>query len=119
MDVMAQTLRRPLSWAPRARYQLLGTVLALVLVLNLIDLTATITWIQLGLAEEVNPFMDYLLQIHPLLFALVKIVLVSTAVMILWRFRDHGATHVASGLALTLYMGTYVMHAYGAVIVTS
>ena len=101
--------------SPRAT-QLLGIALALVLILNCIDLFATITWVELGLAKEANPLMDALLQIHPVLFAAVKIALVSSAVMILWRFRSHVATHVAAAMAAVLYLGTYAIHAYGVVV---
>jgi len=119
MDGLSDERRRWSSSEPASDYRLLGMVLAFVLVLNFIDLSATIAWIELGLATEVNPLMDYLLQIHPLAFAFVKIGLVSGAVMILWRHRDHRATHVAAGVACAMYLGTYVIHAYGAVVVTA
>ncbi len=99
--------------------ELLATALAVVLFLNLFDTVATITWIELGVAEEANPLMAVLLAIHPTLFAVVKMLLVSCSVAILWHFRHHRASKIGTGLACAVYLGTYAVHAYGAVLVTS
>jgi len=53
----------------------------LLLVFNIIDAVSTSVLIELRLGREVNPLMDYLLDIHPLLFVFVKMFLI-TAVCI-------------------------------------
>jgi hypothetical protein len=59
--------------------------LGAILVLNLVDLVATVTWLSLGLAHEANPLMRAAWSAHPAAFALAKVALVSLACLVLAR----------------------------------
>lgn len=64
-------------------------LLSITLFLNLIDAVLTLALVDLGLAVEANPIMDYFLQVGPLAFMLAKLALVSLGVGTLWHFRRY------------------------------
>ena len=58
------------------------------LVLNLLDAFATLTWVYLGHASEANPLMAMAIDAGPAAFVLSKVALVCLAVALLWRHRE-------------------------------
>lgn len=80
-------------------------ILGATLVLNLVDLCATIVFVKLGYAEEANPLMAALLDLGPPVFAAVKLAIVSAGVYVLWRYRRFVLARVGSvavGIAYSL-----------------
>jgi len=56
-------------------------------ILIIVDLTATLFWVQNGLATEANPIMDFFFQHSPVLFVLAKLGLSGVGLYILYFFR--------------------------------
>ena len=54
----------------------LATLLSFLIALNVFDAIMTLIWTHYSIAEEANPLMLYLLEIHPVLFLFIKISLV-------------------------------------------
>lgn len=59
------------------------------LVMNIIDGLATFFWIEMNIASEANPIMNFLLSYGSDIFLLVKMSSVAAAVFILWIFRKN------------------------------
>ena len=68
-----------------------GAAAAALLILNLLDAIFTLGYLQLGAAEEANPFMEVLTSNGPIGFMVVKLGLVSLCVTLLWRLQHHRA----------------------------
>ena len=66
----------------------LATLLSFLIALNVFDAIMTLIWTHYSIAEEANPLMLYLLEIHPVLFLFIKITLVFLGVGLLWRMRQ-------------------------------
>jgi Domain of unknown function (DUF5658) len=104
--------------APRTVYERplwatgLGIVLALVLLLNLVDLCATVFLISAGFATEANPIMGGAFEGGTFAFALAKIVMVSAGVSVLFHFRQRRLATVGAFAALAVYGGVCVYHAH-------
>jgi len=92
-----------------------GLIFFLIL-LNVLDGVLTITWVSSGMASEVNPLMDRLIQIHPVVFMTTKVTLVSLGALLLWRFRDHALAVGSLYLCVAAYSLLVLYHG-GAVIV--
>ncbi|MBJ94132.1 MAG: hypothetical protein CMP23_06590 [Rickettsiales bacterium] len=71
--------------------------------LNLGDAIATLTWVQLGLATEANPIMNWALHLGPSIFVLSKVALVCLAAALLWTHRSHLSARAALIPAACLY----------------
>ena len=76
----------------------------LLLLLNIVDATVTIVVIDAGIAEEINPIMDFFLQMGYIHFLLVKFVAVSLASYVFWHFRDRKSATIGMVLSLCLYI---------------
>jgi hypothetical protein len=85
-------------------------------VLILIDLTATLFWVEQGLATEANPIMDFFYQASPLLFVVAKLGLSGAGIWILYYFRKRFKKKVfAALLGLNLvYIAVFVYHLWAA-----
>ena len=82
-----------------------------ILCLNLIDALATLTWLEMGLATEANPVMNWALQLGPATFILSKVALVCLSVALLWRHRDIATARLALVPVAMLYaliVGTHL-----------
>ncbi|HOO90379.1 MAG TPA: DUF5658 family protein [Syntrophales bacterium] len=88
----------------------LNGIIIAVVVLNILDLLFTLLWSQLGLMREVNILMGQLLYVRPVLFALVKIVLVSLSLYLLWRYRKHPFAVVGLFSVFTVYYSVLLHH---------
>ena len=91
-------------------YRLLrGLVVSLVL-LNAIDGILTIFWINTGRFTEANPLMNIPISSHPVLFMLVKMLLVSLGTILLWRNRDHAFAAISIFFCFTVYCFVLTFH---------
>jgi Domain of unknown function (DUF5658) len=75
----------------------------LVLSANALDATFTLWAVELGDAVEANPLMEVLLARGPTTFVVVKHVLVSLGLLLLWRFRARPLARAGAWLVLPIY----------------
>ena len=87
-------------------------ILSIILLMNLADLVFTIGFVEGGYATEANPFMAFLIEKSPLIFAVGKISLVSFGVALLWNFKTKGAFYAAC-LVACCYSLVLVVHGTG------
>ena len=89
----------------RSRYSTLKTLLILLFVFNLTDATTTAIMVSQDLAIELNPLMDYLLDIHPLCFVAVKLLIGTILVVYMWLSRkvDYKKVLIAAWICAVLY----------------
>ena len=76
----------------------------LLLLLNIVDATVTIAVIDAGIAEEVNPIMDFFLNMGYIHFLFVKFSTVSLASYVFWKFRDKKAAAMGMIFSLCCYI---------------
>jgi hypothetical protein len=88
-----------------------GIVQAL-LVLNVLDAIWTIAEIASGRASEANPLMAGLAHSEPVLFAFVKILLVSLGSYILWQHRQKATAVCAIFVAFMVYYCLLLYHLF-------
>lgn len=74
-----------------------------ILASNLIDATMTLCAVEFGDAVEANPLMDVLLGHGVLQFVIVKHLLVSLGLILLWRFRARPLARYGTWLILPVY----------------
>tara|TARA_R110000787_G_scaffold189229_1_gene300911 strand:- start:166 stop:462 length:297 start_codon:yes stop_codon:yes gene_type:complete len=77
--------------------------LYLLFLLNLIDATATITLIHFGLAKEINPLMNFLLEKGVLYFILCKLIVAATTCTVFWKLRAEKAAKAGLTICLIGY----------------
>ncbi len=85
----------------------------MLLLFNMVDGMLTIAWVGTGRAVEVNPLMDYLIGIHPVLFMATKLLLVSLGILLIWRFRDRSLAVASLYLCVTAYSLLMLYHGGG------
>jgi hypothetical protein len=83
---------------------------AALLVLNLADGVFTTVFLQLGVAEEVNPLMRAAWQTSPLAFMAVKLAVVQAGAWILWLHRNSRAALFAIRAGAALYVAIVAWH---------
>ncbi len=74
------------------------------ILLNLVDLTVTITALENGWATEANPIMDFFLQMGYPYFIAVKLTGVAFASFVFWKFRYRKLTSICLSIALGVYI---------------
>jgi hypothetical protein len=84
-------------------------------VLNFLDAILTLVWIQVGFATEANPIMDAVMKIHPGLFLLAKVALVSACLGILWAHRSRALARFCSVFGFSVYSMVIVYHVVGGI----
>ena len=84
-------------------------------VLNFLDAILTLVWIKVGFATEANPIMDAVMKIHPSLFVLAKVALVSACLGILWTHRSRALARFCSVFGFSVYSMIIVYHVVGGV----
>ena len=84
-------------------------------VLNFLDAILTLVWIQVGFATEANPIMDAVMKIHPSLFVLAKVALVSACLGILWTHRSRALARFCTTFGFSVYSMIIVYHVVGGV----
>ena len=101
---------------PRAK-AVINILLPVLVLLTLIDLTATVFWVSSGIATEANPLLEAVIQKSFLLFALVKISLAYFGILIL---RHHKKKKIVFDLAMAavfVYLGVTAWHVVGLLMV--
>ena len=93
----------------------------LLIILALLDLVATITWLSLNKAEEVNPLMDYLAQESMVSFALGKLFLTFFGIVILRALRPKRPKLIlrVTWSLVILYVAIAVWHVIGFLHITA
>ena len=84
-------------------------------VLNFLDAILTLVWIKVGFATEANPVMDAVMKIHPGLFVLAKVALVSACLGILWTHRSRALARFCTTFGFSVYSMVIVYHVVGGV----
>jgi hypothetical protein len=74
-----------------------------ILTSNVLDATLTLCAVEFGDAVEANPLMDILLSRGVLQFVIVKHLLVSLGLILLWRFRARPLARYGTWLILPVY----------------
>lgn len=116
---MGEWVLRVRLWAAHPDFKPSGPAISL-LVLNLLDALFTLWWLQLGLADELNPLMRCLYDASPLLFVAVKLVGVGLGLLLLCRHRHNRLAKIALWAGNLLYAGVVVYHlAFAAHLVTT
>ena len=98
---------------PVQRPDWLKGVVGSLLILNMLDGVLTIAWIGSGRATEANPLMDVLLAANPILFMIVKTLLVYLGVLLLWQHRNKMTAVVSLYLCFFAYTCVFLYHLHG------
>lgn len=69
---------------------------------NLIDTLATLYLYQTGMFVELNPVMAFFLQ-NPFIFAVVKVGVITTILIRLWKEREHKYSQIAMNIGCWIY----------------
>ena len=101
-----------MSWKKRPKYFWL-IIVGILILLNLIDAFFTLRFNELQLATEANPLMDYLLQIDPRLFFIIKFSLVSLSALFMYSCRHVSLARHALLASVLVYGIVNVIHIYG------
>ena len=83
---------------------------AALLVLNLADGVFTLTFLQLGIAQEANPLMRLAYESSPLGFMLLKLSIVHGGIGLLWLHRSSSAGRLALHAGVLLYAAIVAYH---------
>jgi hypothetical protein len=87
-----------------------GAFAVLLLVGNLLDGLFTLVLLQLNLARELNPVMDWVYQISPVSFMVAKLALVQFGMLMLWVNRGVRAAQLGLRLGAAMYAGIVLYH---------
>jgi hypothetical protein len=82
--------------------------------MNLVDAIATLTWIKMGIAEEENPLMGFILQNNEIGFVVIKTVLVALSAGLLWRMRILSLARTLIIPVFFIYLYVTVLHSWAA-----
>ena len=85
-------------------------MLKMILIMNLIDALATLVWIRLGLAEEENPMMAFVLENNESVFIIIKTALVILSVLLLWRIRTEMLARILIIPVFLSYVYVMILH---------
>ncbi len=96
--------------AIRERPRWIGGLLGLTCALNVLDVLATLFFVEGGYATEANPLMASLLALGPAPFAAAKIALVSACAWILWRHASHELAKLGSVVVCSAYSMLAMLH---------
>ena len=88
----------------------LSPTTVLLLLFNLLDGLFTLLFLQLGLAEELNPLMRLAYEGSPLSFMALKLGIVHFGVFVLCLHRDLRLAKVALGVGALFYTGIVAYH---------
>jgi hypothetical protein len=100
---------RGAAWSSNASFYLSPASVAL-LVLNLLDGLFTLLFLQLGVAEELNPLMRVAYEQSPLFFMFSKLVIVNAGLWLLCLHRRLKASRIAIRAGAVVYGIIVVYH---------
>ena len=72
----------------RRKFDFYNILLVLILIFNLVDISVTSTIVSLGLAYEVNPFMEVTLGWGIVYFVLIKLFIMCGGCYLLWKRKE-------------------------------
>lgn len=81
-----------------------------IFILSVIDGMLTIFWVLSNRATEANPLMSHLIMQDPVLFLVVKNVLVALGVILLWRLRQRPLALVGIFACFLVYSTVLIHH---------
>ena len=93
-----------------ARFPWLAEITAWVFILSVLDGIMTIFWVLGNFAEEANPLMDILIASNPVIFMVVKMLLVSLGIALLWRLRFRPLAVAGIFICFIVYCGIMIHH---------
>lgn len=82
----------------------------LLLVMNLLDAVFTLTFLQIGVAEEANPIMRLANESSPVSFMAIKLGIVNLGVAVLASYRDAVLARLALQIAVAIYAVIVTWH---------
>ena len=88
----------------------LERLLAVTLIFNTLDIIMTLLVVLAGFAVEANPVMAAVLDTNPVVFAVVKLAMVSAGVWVLWSYRTHRLASVGSIAIFCAYTAVMAWH---------
>jgi hypothetical protein len=91
-------------------FRWLKGIIVAVLCLNLLDAVLTIFAVETGRATEANPLMKPLVHESPVVFLIVKTMLVLLGCFLLWRLRKRPFAVFSIFLAFLVYYGIVIYH---------
>lgn len=97
------------AWAEQPDFTLSPETAAL-LFLNLLDGIFTLVFLQMGVAQELNPLMRMAYEVSPLVFMLVKVGVVELGVLVLLMHRQYRFARWALNAGAFLYAAIVVYH---------
>jgi hypothetical protein len=97
------------SWGSKASFYVSPASVAL-LILNLLDGLFTLLFLQLGVAEELNPIMRLAYEQSPLFFMFSKLVIVNAGLWLLCLHRRLRASRIAIRAGAVVYSIIVVYH---------
>jgi hypothetical protein len=93
-----------------AHFPWLAEITAWVFILSVLDGILTIFWVLADFAEEANPLMNILIASNPVIFMMVKMVLVSLGIALLWRLRFKRLAVAGIFICFLVYCGIMIHH---------
>ena len=100
---MAFWVRSGTLSAPNAHLYPWGWLAASVLFFNFLDAFLTTAFLQLGIADELNPFMRQAYQLSPGWFLLAKLGAVQLGIAVLFHFRAQFLARFGLALCASIY----------------
>ena len=94
-------------------YTKFKNMLIAIIGLNLFDAIATLTWLDLGFAQEGNPIMAPLIAYCPYCFIAIKMGIVLFVCWYLWKERENDYTFLASKIVFYAYSLLAMWHMIG------
>jgi len=81
-----------------------------IFILNVLDGLMTLLWINLGIANEMNPLMSFLLFQGPEVFFFTKILIVGLGLIFLWKHKEYKIAVISAKIAMTVYILVCLWH---------
>jgi|1_EtaG_2_1085319.scaffolds.fasta_scaffold07551_6 hypothetical protein len=78
--------------------------------LNIFDAIATLQWVSRGITEEANPLMAVWIELSPGGFILIKVVVVTLGLFLLYRFRMIKFARMVVWPVAAIYSFVFVTH---------
>ena len=91
-------------------FKWLRSIIGVVFILNVIDGVLTLVWIFTEKAEEANPLMAGLIDLHPVLFITGKMLLVLLGSLLLWKLRERPVAVISIFMVFMVYYFILLYH---------
>jgi len=78
--------------------------------MNLGDAIGTLFWVTAGFASEANPLMAFVIKESPLAFVILKLMLVSMSVFLLWKLRSYNIAKIITVPLFIVYLCISIIH---------